>query len=101
MGELGSESDRYHHEVAQHAGNAGIDLLVSVGDLGGAYGDQYVGSIEHVVNGHAAAHVVRQVAQPGDTVLVKGSRSVGLEVVAEVLLNASHPLGSARSEGDA
>jgi UDP-N-acetylmuramoyl-tripeptide--D-alanyl-D-alanine ligase len=101
MGELGKESDRYHHEVAQHASHAGVDLLISVGELGGAYGDEYVGSIEHVVSPHAAAHVVRQVARPGDTVLVKGSRSVGLEAVAEVLLNASHPLGSARSEAGA
>lgn len=96
MGELGSESERYHHEVANHASNVGVDLLIAVGELGGAYGDRYVGSIEHVHNGSAAAHVVRQVASPGDTVLVKGSRSVGLEVVADVLLNASHPLGSAR-----
>jgi UDP-N-acetylmuramoyl-tripeptide--D-alanyl-D-alanine ligase len=101
MGELGADSVRYHHEVARHAQNAGVDLLISVGVLGGAYGDEYVGSIEHVHNPHAAAHVVRQVAEPGDTVLVKGSRSVGLEAVAEVLLNASHPLGSARPGAEA
>lgn len=98
MGELGVDSVRYHREVAQHAGNVGVDLLIAVGELGGAFGDDYVGSIEHVSSPHAAAHIVRQVAAPGDTVLVKGSRSVGLEVVAEVLLNASHPLGSARTE---
>jgi UDP-N-acetylmuramoyl-tripeptide--D-alanyl-D-alanine ligase len=100
MGELGADSDRYHHQVAQLAANAGVDLLIAVGELGGAYGDDYSGSIEHVASPHAAAHVVRQVAQPGDTVLVKGSRSVGLEVVAEVLLNASHPLGSLRPDAE-
>ncbi len=98
MAELGADSDRFHHEVANHAGNAGVDFLITVGELAGAYGDRYAGSIEHVQSPHAAAHVVRQVATPGDTVLVKGSRSVGLEAVAEVLLNAGHPLGSARPE---
>lgn len=98
MAELGPDSDRFHHEIAAHASSHEVDLLIAVGELGGAYGDGYVGSIEHVATPHAAAHVVRQVAQPGDTVLVKGSRSVGLETVAEVLLNASHPLGSARPD---
>jgi UDP-N-acetylmuramoyl-tripeptide--D-alanyl-D-alanine ligase len=96
MGELGVDSDNFHHEIAAHASESGVDFLITVGELGGAYGDEYIGSIEHVVNPLAAAHVVQRVAEPGDTVLVKGSRSVGLESVAEVLLNASHPLGSAR-----
>lgn len=85
MAELGVDSDRFHHEVARHAASAGVDLLIGVGDLAGAYGDGYVGSIEHVASPQAAAYVVRQTAKPGDTVLVKGSRSVGLEKVAEVL----------------
>ncbi len=94
MGELGPDSDRFHHEVAGHAQETGVDLLVSVGELGGAYGDEYVGSIEHVATPEAAAYVVRKVAEPGDTVLVKGSRSVGLEKVGEILVNASKPAGT-------
>lgn len=93
MGELGEESVEYHHEIAQHAMNTGVDFLISVGELAGAYGDEYVGSIEHVVSPQAAAHVVQRVAGPGDTVLVKGSRSVGLEKVAEILVNASKKPG--------
>jgi UDP-N-acetylmuramoyl-tripeptide--D-alanyl-D-alanine ligase len=93
MGELGADSTRYHHEVAQHASSGGVDFLITVGELGGAYGDEYVGSIEHVVSPEAAAYVVRRVAKPGDTVLVKGSRSVGLEKVGEILVNASRQPG--------
>ncbi|MFT4048656.1 MAG: UDP-N-acetylmuramoyl-tripeptide--D-alanyl-D-alanine ligase [Solirubrobacterales bacterium] len=95
MGELGADSDRFHHEVAQHAADSGVDFLISVGELGGAYGDQYDGSIEHVASPEAAAYVVRRVAQPGDTVLVKGSRSVGLEKVGEILARASRAPGEA------
>jgi UDP-N-acetylmuramoyl-tripeptide--D-alanyl-D-alanine ligase len=94
MGELGPDSDRFHHEIAEHAANSGVDFLISVGDLGGAYGDEYAGSIEHVATPEAAAYVVRKVAEPGDTVLVKGSRSVGLEKVGEILFNASKPAGT-------
>ncbi|MBK5230315.1 MAG: UDP-N-acetylmuramoyl-tripeptide--D-alanyl-D-alanine ligase, partial [Thermoleophilia bacterium] len=46
----------------------------------------YVGAIEQVQSAEAAAYVLREAARPGDTVLVKGSRSVGLERVAEILL---------------
>lgn len=86
MAELGADSDRYHAEVAAVAARVGVDLLICVGPLAGAYGDAYVGAIEHVSSPEAAAYVLRQVARPGDTVLVKGSRSVGLEKVAELLL---------------
>ncbi|MGH2959831.1 MAG: UDP-N-acetylmuramoyl-tripeptide--D-alanyl-D-alanine ligase [Solirubrobacterales bacterium] len=93
MGELGADSTRFHHEVARHAADSGVDFLITVGELGGAYGDDYSGSIEHVVSPEAAAYVVRRVAEPGDTVLVKGSRSVGLEKVGEILVNASKDYG--------
>jgi UDP-N-acetylmuramoyl-tripeptide--D-alanyl-D-alanine ligase len=93
MGELGADSDRFHHEVAQHAQDSGVDFLVTVGDLAGAYGAAYDGDIEHVASPEAAAYVVRRVAKPGDSVLVKGSRSVGLEKVGEILVAASHTPG--------
>lgn len=95
MGELGADSTRFHHEVAQHAADSGVDFLVTVGELAGSYGDDYLGSIEHVASPEAAAYVVRRVAGPGDTVLVKGSRSVGLEKVGEILVNASRQPGEA------
>jgi UDP-N-acetylmuramoyl-tripeptide--D-alanyl-D-alanine ligase len=91
MGELGADSERFHHEVARHAAHSGVDFLITVGELGGAYGDAYSGPIEHVASPEAAAYVVRKVAGPGDSVLVKGSRSVGLERVGEILVNASRP----------
>lgn len=85
MGELGDGSAAFHAEVAGLAAEAGVEMLIAVGELGGAYGDGYVGAIEHVPSPEAAAYVLRKVARPGDTVLVKGSRSVGLEKVAEIL----------------
>lgn len=94
MGELGEDSERFHHEVARRAAENGVDLLVTVGELAGAYGDRYEGRIEHVAGPEAAAFVVRSEATPGDTVLVKGSRSVGLEKVAQILAAADGAEGA-------
>lgn len=86
MAELGPDSVRFHREVAEHAARTGVDLLVAVGGEGAAYGENYDGAIECVDSPEAAADLLRAVARRGDTVLVKGSRSAGLELVAERLL---------------
>ena len=54
-------------------------LWIAVGPLARDYGGR------HVADAQEAAAVAADVIQPGDVVLVKGSRSVGLEAVAEKL----------------
>jgi UDP-N-acetylmuramoyl-tripeptide--D-alanyl-D-alanine ligase len=76
MTELGADAPRFHEEVD----TAGIDLVVGVGELARAYDPD-----EWVADAAAAAQLAREVVRPGDVVLVKGSRSVGLEIVAEAL----------------
>jgi UDP-N-acetylmuramoyl-tripeptide--D-alanyl-D-alanine ligase len=80
MLELGPDERRFHAEIGEHARADGVDLLVTVGPLAREMrGD-------HAVDTAAdAARLVRELVQPGDTVLVKASRGVGLEVVAEAL----------------
>ncbi|MGA7397404.1 MAG: UDP-N-acetylmuramoyl-tripeptide--D-alanyl-D-alanine ligase [Solirubrobacterales bacterium] len=80
MGELGPDQENFHREIGEFSRNAGIDLLIGVGDLTAAY------SPDHQVDTPEAASVLlTDLLEPGDAVLVKGSRSVGLEVVAERL----------------
>ena len=86
MGELGPDSERFHREAAEHAGERGIETLVTVGTLAEAYAPGYAGTTQHVGTPDEAAQMIRQLAAAGDTVLVKGSRSVGLERVAEALI---------------
>ena len=81
MGELGPDGPAYHREAAAHARALGIDAIVGVGDLARDYG-----SDEWAPNPSAAAGVVAGMLGPGDAVLVKASRSVGLEAFTEELV---------------
>ncbi|MCW2958182.1 MAG: UDP-N-acetylmuramoyl-tripeptide--D-alanyl-D-alanine ligase [Solirubrobacterales bacterium] len=80
MRELGPDEARHHAEIGAHAHAAGVDLLVAVGPLSAAYAADH-----HVADAAAAAALVPSLVRDGDTVLVKASRGVGLEVVTAAL----------------
>jgi UDP-N-acetylmuramoyl-tripeptide--D-alanyl-D-alanine ligase len=80
MGELGPGSAGYHREVGEHARSAGIDLLIGVGLPARDYDPD-----DLVADPAEAAELLAAKLEPGDAVLVKGSRSAGLEAVAEQL----------------
>jgi UDP-N-acetylmuramoyl-tripeptide--D-alanyl-D-alanine ligase len=84
MLELGPDEARYHAEVGAHAKEAGIDLLVAVGPRAAHFADGY-GDVVELPDAEAAAETVPGLLQPGDTVLLKASRGVGLEVVVGAL----------------
>ena len=78
MAELGPDAPRYHEEIGRAAGT--LALVIGVGELARGYDpDAWAPTAADAVA--VAAALVR----PGDAVLVKGSRSVGLEIVAEAL----------------
>jgi UDP-N-acetylmuramoyl-tripeptide--D-alanyl-D-alanine ligase len=80
MAELGPGAASYHREVGESARADGVDLLVGVGEPARDYDpDELVGDPEE------AAELLAAQLEPGDTVLVKGSRSAGLEAVAVAL----------------
>jgi UDP-N-acetylmuramoyl-tripeptide--D-alanyl-D-alanine ligase len=87
MLELGPDEDRFHAEIGAHARDAGVDVLVAVGPRAAHFADGY-GEVIALPDAQAAAAAVRDLLAPGDTVLVKGSRGVGLEVVARALEGA-------------
>jgi UDP-N-acetylmuramoyl-tripeptide--D-alanyl-D-alanine ligase len=84
MLELGPDEARFHAEVGAHARAAGVDLLVAVGPRAAHFADGY-GEVVALPDAQAAAETVPDLLQPGDTVLLKASRGVGLEVVARAL----------------
>jgi UDP-N-acetylmuramoyl-tripeptide--D-alanyl-D-alanine ligase len=79
MAELGPTSPEYHEEIGALVSDLGIDVVLGVGELARAYGGEWV------ENAAKAAERAPELVQPGDIVLIKGSRAVGLEVVAEAL----------------
>ncbi len=81
MAELGVEAPGYHAEIGRLLAELGIERVLAVGELARAYGGDWVPTAAD------AAASLQAELRPGDVVLVKGSRSVGLEVVAENLLN--------------
>ncbi|MGH2801944.1 MAG: UDP-N-acetylmuramoyl-tripeptide--D-alanyl-D-alanine ligase [Thermoleophilaceae bacterium] len=81
MAELGPDSDRYHREIGAHAGALGIDVLVAVGEPSVAYAEEFHGEVHAVETPEEAGALLERLARPGDRVLIKGSRSVGLERV--------------------
>ncbi|MFK4265175.1 UDP-N-acetylmuramoyl-tripeptide--D-alanyl-D-alanine ligase [Streptomyces milbemycinicus] len=93
MAELGEESLAEHDAVGRLAVRLNVSKLVAVGgqeaawlDMGakneGSWGEESV----HVSDVRAAVDLLRSELRPGDVVLVKASRSVGLERVAQALL---------------
>jgi UDP-N-acetylmuramoyl-tripeptide--D-alanyl-D-alanine ligase len=84
MAELGRTAPDYHREIGAAAAELGIDELLAVGELARAYLGHGVPG-RWVANVHEAIRELGEVVRPGDAVLVKASRAVGLEAVAAAL----------------
>lgn len=93
MRELGADAMAEHDAVGRLAVRLNISTLVAVGgaeaawmELGarneGSWGEESV----QVPDADTAIELLRQQVRPGDVVLVKASRAVGLERVAQALL---------------
>jgi UDP-N-acetylmuramoyl-tripeptide--D-alanyl-D-alanine ligase len=86
MRELGPDERRFHAELGAHVRNVEVDVLVTVGELARSAGPTFGGENLYALNSaEEAAAQIASIVQPGDTVLIKASRGVGLEVVAEAL----------------
>jgi UDP-N-acetylmuramoyl-tripeptide--D-alanyl-D-alanine ligase len=80
MGELGPDGPQFHREVGAHARTTGIDVVVGVGAPAREYDPD-----ELVADPGEAAEWLDAHLEPGDAVLIKGSRAVGMETIAESL----------------
>jgi UDP-N-acetylmuramoyl-tripeptide--D-alanyl-D-alanine ligase len=93
MAELGGDAPAEHERLGRDAAAAGVDLIVAVGPdaVGIAEGAAAAGrrageESVHVPDRAAARELLSEVLRPGDVVLVKASRSYGLELLAADLL---------------
>lgn len=86
MAELGADAPAYHRDVGRKAAETGLDALVAVGPLARGYlegADGRIGEAVWAGTAEEAARELERLLRPGDSVLVKGSRSMGLEAVSE------------------
>ncbi len=90
MRELGDVAEAEHARVGTAVAECAVDVLVAVGSatdpLAEAAGARTGLEIHRAADATEAADLVAGLTQPGDVVLVKASRAVGLELVAVALL---------------
>jgi UDP-N-acetylmuramoyl-tripeptide--D-alanyl-D-alanine ligase len=91
MRELGSHSDALHAGLARPILDAGVDLLILVGDDMRPLAEQVVGKVDTdlVADVEQAGELLLRSLRPGDAVLVKASNSVGLARVVEQVAGAA------------
>ena len=91
MFELGEETEKHHYEIGKYAGAIGVDVVVTVGDIAYNIG---VGAREHLSIKQVLSYSnleelmpeIQSLLQPGDVVLVKGSRGMKLEEIVKKIL---------------
>src|SRR5947209_14348828 len=83
MAELGPDEVRFHRDVGALADELGIDILITVGEGALPIAEAFDGQRYAVATPEEARLLLDELAQPGDRVLVKGSRSAGLERVLD------------------
>jgi UDP-N-acetylmuramoyl-tripeptide--D-alanyl-D-alanine ligase len=81
MAELGETAAGYHRAIGELARELGVAVL-GVGEASRAYGP-----VAWAPDAAAAVDEARSFVRPGDAVLVKASRAVGLEGIADEITN--------------
>ncbi|OIQ81674.1 UDP-N-acetylmuramoyl-tripeptide--D-alanyl-D-alanine ligase [mine drainage metagenome] len=79
MGELGEDAGKLHHEIGEYARAAKLEGVLTLGEMGRAYGGQHFDSPE------ALAATLLPELGANSTVLVKGSRFMRMERVVALL----------------
>lgn len=84
MGELGPHAEQSHREVGEFAAQVGVDAVFTVGEeasLISRAASAGVGQTQNFPSQAACAAFLRDWLKDGDAVLLKGSRSAGMEQV--------------------
>jgi len=79
MAELGDGAAGYHEQVGELLAGLGVERVVAIGPHARAYGGEWFATAAGAIDR------IGDLVQPGDAVLVKASRSMGLEAVVEAI----------------
>ena len=99
MRELGDESERGHLEVGETAAALRVDYLIAIGTVAAAIARAAeragLEKTRAVTSASEAAGILAEIAEPGDLVLIKGSRVARTERVMEEFGNRPFAVGVA------
>ena len=79
MAELGAEAPRYHEEIGELLEELGIEVVIAIGDETLPYVQSQDSPGRRWIADVGAFDRVVGLLRPGDAILVKASRAVGLE----------------------
>jgi UDP-N-acetylmuramoyl-tripeptide--D-alanyl-D-alanine ligase len=93
LAELGAATEQAYRDIAALTAQLGVDRLVVVGELAEQLHRAVPGSVL-VPDVPSALDLLHGELAPGDVVLIKASRAVGLELLAAGLLGVTGPIGA-------
>jgi UDP-N-acetylmuramoyl-tripeptide--D-alanyl-D-alanine ligase len=83
MGELGRDAPRFHAEIGEAARVAGIERLLTLGELSAHAARAFGAGARHFPRIEDLLAEVENLLAPGATILVKGSRFMRMERVVK------------------
>lgn len=87
MFELGEQTAAFHREIGKFAAEAGVDLILGVGDLAKDLTDAAGSKAAYFKNKQDLIAELPRVIQNNDVILVKASRGMALDEVVDYLLS--------------
>jgi len=85
MAELGDQACDYHRQVAQLVRDSSVERLLTIGELSRLTTASFGEGARHYASMDALVASLEETLEPHTTVLIKGSRSMGLEGVVAAL----------------
>ncbi len=88
---MGPETEKYHRQVGDYAGDKGVGLVLTAGKDAAYIADSAAKklgeeNVRHFASRDELIEHLNELIRPGDVVLVKASHALGLEKVVEYLL---------------
>lgn len=87
MGELGTEAEKLHREIGEYAASRNVDILMTTGRLSEEMAAGFGNEARHFASKDELMQALKSLLQSGVSVLVKGSRSAGMDTLTEELNN--------------
>ncbi len=87
MLELGTRSGEYHRDIGKHAKEKGTEILLTCGPLSSFTAEGFGEGARHFDKLEDLIHVLPEVLEKGDSILVQASRGMHFEKVSDAIKN--------------